>query len=221
MIQTLFEKLYEDQNENYLFSLCLMHIESEPFSNSMYWFSSSTLPYEMIQPFESLISPQLIHKDKNSAPCVDYIIEILDFVANEIKQDAFYSKFFYNSLFIDTEGNVRHEIETKYRSAQTCVKKGELEVINCSFPLHLYYIKQLISVPKKFSTTKSFEVERITKKRFESSLLNELCATEYVEVYFSIFRYKLLTNKQKEPQYFLAFNEENELILAVRAKEPH
>jgi hypothetical protein len=219
MVQTLFEKLFTDENENYLFSLTLLHIESEPFSTSLYWFSSSTLPYEMLQPFELLISPQLIHKDKNSAPSMDYINEILNFVANEIKQAAFFSKFYYNSLFIDIEGNVKPEVERKYRKAQLCVKNGDLEIINSSLPLHLYYIKQLLSIPKNFSATNKYEVARITKKKFESSFFNELCAIEYVEIYFSAIRFKLITNKEKEPQYFLALNALNEPILAIRANE--
>ncbi len=220
MIQTLNEKLFEDDNGNYLFSLCLRHIESEPFSTSLYWISSSTIPYAMIQPFESLISPQLIHRDKNSAPCKDYINEILDFVATQIKLDASFSKFYFNpSLFIDMEGNVMPEVERKYRNAQLCVQNGDLEIINSSLPLHLYYIKQLLSIPKKFSATNKYEVARITKKKFESSFFNELCAIEYVEIYFSVIRFKLITNKNKEPQYFLALNALNEPILAIRANE--
>ena len=219
MIQTLNEKLFEDDNGNYLFSLCLRHIESEPFSTSLYWISSSTIPYAMIQPFESLISPKLIHRDKNSAPCIEYINEILDFVASEIKKDTFFYKFYYNSHFIDIEGNVRPEVERKYRNAQLCVQNGDLEIINSSLPLHLFHIKQLLSIPKKFSSTNKYEVARITKKKFESSFFNELCAVEYIEIYFSAIRFKLITNKNKEPQYFLALNECNEPILAIRADE--
>jgi hypothetical protein len=219
MIQTLNEKLFEDDNGNYLFSLCLLHIESEPFSTSLYWISSSTIPYAMIQPFESLISPQLIHCNKNSAPCKDYVNEILDYVAAEIKLDASFSKFYYNSrLFIDMEGNVKPEMERKYRNAQLCVQNGDLEIINSSLPLHLYYLKQLLRIPKKFSSTNKYEVARITKKKFESSFFDEFCAVEYVEIYFSAIRFKLIT-KKKEPQYFLALNECNKPILAIRANE--
>lgn len=219
MVQTLFEKLFTDENENYLFSLCLMHIESEPFSTSLYWFTSSTVPYPMLQQFESVISPQLIHKNINTAPCLDYVNEILDFVASEIKKDTFFSKFYYNNHFIDIEGNVRPEVERKYRNAQLCVQNGDLEIINSSLPLHLYHIKQILSIPKKFSATNKYEVARITKKKFESSFFNELCAIQYVEIYFSVIRFKLITNKEKKPQYFLALNALNEPILAVRAKE--
>jgi hypothetical protein len=199
-----------------------MHIESEPFSESLYWITSSTIPYAMIQPFESLISPQLIHKDKNSAPCAEYINEILDFVAAQIKLDVSFSKFYFNtSLFIDMEGNVRPEVERKYRNAQLCIQNGDLEIINSSLPLHLYYLKQLMTIPKKFSSTNKYEVARITKKKFESSFFNELCAVEYIEIYFSAIRFKLITNKEKEPQYFLALNDCNEPILAIRADEQH
>jgi hypothetical protein len=222
MVQTLHEKLFTDENENYLFSLALMHIESEPFSKSLYWFNSSTIPYQMLQQFEPLISPQLIHKDINSAPYLDYVNEILDFVANEIKQDISFSKFYFNtSLFLDIEGNVKPEIERKYRNAQLCVQNGDLEIINSSLPLHLYYVKQLMSIPKKFSNTNNFEVARITKKKFETSLINDLYAVEYVEIYFLAIRFKVINNKEKVPQYFLALNECNEPILAIRADQQH
>ena len=220
MVQTLFEKLFMDENENYLFSLTLMHIETEPFSESLYWITSSTVPYPMLQQFESLISPQLIHKNINTAPCLDYVNEILDYVAAEIKQDTSFSKFYFNtSLFIDMEGNVRPEVERRYRNAQLCIQNGDLEIINSSLPLHLYYLKQLMTIPKKFSSTNKYEVARITKKKFESSFFNELCAVEYIEIYFSAIRFKLITNKNKEPQYFLALNECDEPILAIRANE--
>lgn len=220
MVQTIFEKLFTDENENFLFSLTLMHIESEPFSESLYWISSSTVPYEMLQQFETLISPQLIHKDVNTAPCLDYVNEILDYVANEIKQDASFSTFYFNpSLFIDLEGNVRPEVERKYRNAQLCVKNGDLEIINSTHSLHLYYMKQLLSIPKKFKDTKKYEVVRITKKKFESSFFNETCAVEYVEIYRSAIRFKVITNKNKVPHYYLALNECNEPILAIRANE--
>ena len=76
-------------------------------------------------------------------------------------------------------------------------------------------------IPKKFKDTNKYEVARITQKKFESSFFNQECAVEYVEIYFLAIRFKAITNKNKEPHYFLALNECNEPILAIRADEQH
>jgi hypothetical protein len=92
-----------------------------------------------------------------------------------------------------------------------------MEIINYHNPLHLFYIQQLIRIPKKFLIEKRFSVERTSRKNFEMSLIDFQRAVEYVEIYSIAQRFKLIRNRQKMPEYYVALDGKNQPILVIAA----
>jgi hypothetical protein len=219
MVTKLFEKIYFKQHqemEQTCFSLYIQYIESDPIEESFFWVMSDCLLEEMLADFNTLLSPKLIFATPTSDPNRKYLEELLDFIAEQILADPLYAPFFYPEFFFDREHNVRPEVCRKYNDARIEVRNG-MTMINNSNPLHLFYIQQLIRIPKKFLNDKRFSVERISRKKFEESLVDFQRAEEYVEIYSNAERFKLIRNRQKIPEYYVALDRENHPILVIAA----
>ena len=219
MVTKLFEKIYYKEHgemEQTCFSLYIQYIESDPLEDSFFWIMSDVLPEEMLTDFNKLISPKLIFATQTSDPNRGYLEELLDFIAVQILADVTYTKYYYPEFFFDREHNVRPEICRQFNDARIEVRNG-IAIINYSNPLHLFYIDQLIRIPKKFLIEKRFSVERISRKNFEMSLVDFQLAEEYVEIYSVAERFKLIRNRQKMPEYYVALDEKNQPILVIAA----
>jgi hypothetical protein len=219
MTTRLFEKMYYKEHgelEQTCFSLYVQFFETDPIEESLFWLMSDILPKEMLADFEALISPKLIFITPSGDPNRKYLEELLDFIAEQILADPLYAPFFYPEFFFDRCCSIRPEVCREFNDARVEVRKG-VAIINSSSPLHLFYIHQLIRVPKKFLNEKHFSVERITRKKFEICLIDFQRAEEYVEIYSKVERFKLIRNKQKMPEYYIALDADNEPILVIAA----
>jgi hypothetical protein len=219
MVTKLFEKIYYKEHgemEQTCFSLYIQYIESDPIEESLFWVMSDCLVEEMLADFNTLLSPKLIFTTPTSDPNRKYLEELLDFIAEQILADPLYAPFFYPEFFFDREHNVRPEICRQFNDARIEVRNG-IAIINYSNPLHLFYIDQLIRIPKKFLIEKRFSVERISRKNFEMSLVDFQLAEEYVEIYSVAERFKLIRNRQKMPEYYVALDGKNQPILVIAA----
>ena len=220
MVKTLFEKLICDKTGNYKFSLSIKNFESYPIQDSLFWIGSDVLPEIMLEKFSAILSPKLIFEGgDDTAPDFEYLEELLSFLGDLVLKDRDFEPFFYPSFFLDSEQNVRPEVTRKFNEARQAIRLGKNEAFNSAHDLHLLYFKQLILIPKSYVKDKDIKIERITRKRFEACLTNKEKAEEYVEIYFNINRFKIMMNAMREPQYFIALNEQNEPILAIRADE--
>jgi hypothetical protein len=220
MVTKLFEKIYHKDHgelEQTCFSLYIEYIESHPLEESLFFISSDILFEEMLSHFAVLIDPKLVFKTQLSDPNRQYMEELLDFISEQIFADRAYTPFFYPQFFFDQSHAVRPELCRKFNDARIDIRNGELMIINRNHPLHLFYIHQLIQVPKRFLNEKRFSVERITRQRFESSLIDFTRAEEYVEIYSKVARFKLIRNRQKIPEYYIALDAGNQPILAITA----
>ncbi len=216
MILTLHEKLISDKKENYLFSLSIINIESYPIQDSLFFLSSDILPEIMLEKFSALISPKLIFDQDDTAPDIEYLEELLDFIGELVQQDSDFQPFYYPSFMIDSEKNVRHEVTRQLNNARREIRLGKEDVYDTSNELHLFYFKTQLQIPNKYSTHKNIRIERISRIEFEKNLTSYSKAEAYVDVYFSAERFVLLTNSKREPCYFLSINKSNEPILAIR-----
>ena len=221
MEMKLFEKIYfldHQEMRKTRFSLYVQFLEHEPVQNSVYWIMSDIIPEEMLSHFNALLSPKLVFETQMSDPNYRYLEELLDFISEQILADSAYNSFYYPEFFFDNEYNVRPEICRQFNHARLIVRMGELNIINTSHSLHLFYISQLIRVPKRFLTEKGFSVERITRECFETGLTDFVRAEEYVEVYSKIDRFRLIRNSQKIPEYYIALDAGNQPILAIKVE---
>ena len=223
MVTKLYEKIYHKDHgelEQTCFSLYIQYLESDPIEESLFWIMSDVVPEEMLAHFGELLSPKLIFKTQLSDPNRQYMEELLDYIAEQIlspKENYLYSKFYYPEFFFDQEHNVRPEVCRLFNDARIDVRNGELMIINSNHPLHLFYLYQLIRIPKRFLNEKRFSVERISRQHFESSLIDFMRAEEYIEIYAKVARFKLIRNRQKIPEYYIALDLKNEPILAITA----
>jgi len=219
MILTLHEKLISDKKENYLFSLSIINIESYPIRDSIFFLSSDILPEIMLEKFSALISPQLIFEQDVTAPDIEYLEELLEFIGDLVLQDPDFKPFYYPSFMIDSEKNVRHEVTRQLNNARQEIRLGKEDVYVSSNELHLFYFKLQLQIPKKYTIYKNIRIERISRIVFEKNLTSHSKAEAYVDIYFSAERFKLITNTKRESSYFLALNKKNEPILAITADE--
>jgi hypothetical protein len=220
MVTKLFEKIYTKDHgemEQTCFSLHIQHIECGSVDDGLYWVGSDVILTEMLEQFDELISPRLIFKSETSDPNIEYLEELLDFISKQIFADPAYTPFFYPDFFFDREHNIRPEVCRKYNEARTDVRNGNLTIINRNNPLHLYYLHQLIRVPKRFLNEKKYSVERISRQHFESSIIDFQRAEEYVEIFSKVSRFKLIRDRQKNPEYYLAVDAWNQPLLAITA----
>jgi hypothetical protein len=220
MEMKLFEKIYfldHQEMRKTRFSLYVQFLENDQIENSLYWIMSDVIPEEMLSHFNSLLSPKLVFETQLSEPNYRYLEELLDFISEQILADSAYGSFFYPEFFFDDEFNVRPEVCRHFNHARQMVRMGELKIINMSHALHLFYIGQLIRVPKRFIQQSGFSVERISRKHFELCLIDFKRAEEYVEIYSHIVRFKLMRNRKKTPEYFIALDEKNQPILVIAA----
>lgn len=218
MIQTLVEKLYVDDNENNLFSLSIKEILMPTFNKSIFSIVSDVLPHLMIKQYNALISPKFIYKIEDGIREIDneYLSEVLDFIGSEIKLDIDFKAFFYNSLFLDLEKNVRTEITSKYYEAQKQINNGDFELINNKNKLHLFHFQQLMFIPKKYIKKELF-FHKISRKEFEINLSTFYLQTQYVDSYFNANEFLLILNSENNPLYYLALNEKREPILVLKS----
>jgi hypothetical protein len=219
MVKTLFEKLICDKTGNYKFSLSIKNFGSYPIQDSLFWIGSDVLPEMMLEKFSAILSPKLIFEGDDTAPDFEYLEELLSFLGDLVLKDRDFEPFFYPSFFLDFEQNVRPEVTRKFNVARQAIRLGKNEAFNSAQELHLFYFNQLILIPKSYLKDKDIKIERITRKRFETSLTSIQKAEEYVDIYFNANRFKIMMNAMREPQYFIALNELNEPILAIRADE--
>lgn len=218
----LYEKMFfldYDEMVRTSFTLYIEGVEGETLEDYSFALKSDVIPVEMLEPFEQLISPCLIYKSKDSFPDGKYLEELLDFISSEISKDSRYEAFYYPSFFFDEEHNVRSEVVRRFETAKLQIRYGDVQVINMCRPLHLFYLSQLVRIPKVFLTQKKFSVHRISRLDFESSLKDSVKVEEYVEIYFSAVRFKIIKGRAKEPLYFIALNKRNEPILAIYAED--
>lgn len=218
MAHTISEKLISDSNGFYKFSLAVQEIIRKPFEKNVYWISSDFIPHFMLEDFQALISPKLIYETEDSLPDSNYLDELLTFVGHEIIKNKTFSSFFYPSFMVDSEGNVRTEIRREFNDAKIELQNGDLKVVTLSKPIHLHFFKQLISIPKKY-IKKRYSVERITRTQFETTLDNFELASEYVEIYSKIARFKMMRNEQRVAEFFIALDIKNEPLLVVTVLE--
>jgi hypothetical protein len=220
MVKTLFEKLICDKTGNYKFSISIKNFESYPIQDSLFWIGSDVLPEIMLEKFSAILSPKLIFEGgDDTAPDLQYLEELLSFLGDLVLKDRDFEPFFYPSFFLDSEQNVRPEVTRKFNEARHAIRLGKNEVFNSTQELHLFYFNQLLNIPKRYTINKNIKLERITRKRFETSLSSIQKAEEYVDIYFFTERFKVMTNAEREPCYFLALNKKNETILAIRAEK--
>jgi hypothetical protein len=219
MVHTLIEKLFTDDYGNYKFSLSINNIESDQIHDSLHWISSDILPEMMLEKFSPIISPKLIFEQDDSLPDIQYLEELIDFIGELVLKDKDFRRFFYPPFFLDKELNVRTELTRKFNNARKQIRMCEKELFTINDELHLLYFEQLLHIPKQYKKHKNIRIHRITRLAFEKCLTSLLKADAYIEVYYTAERFKVLTNAQKEPRYFLALNKRNEPILAIRAEE--
>jgi hypothetical protein len=222
MLNRLYEKIYFLEHEEMIqtsFSLYLECIEVDSPEDSFYWIKSDIIPREMLIQFEELISPRLIFKKRFRDPDLNYVEELLDFVSQQILQDTAYRSFFYPNFFFDIEQNLRLDIVKKFERARVDVRNAVITIINRNYPLHLFYIDQLIRIPKYFLSEDRYSVVRITREIFETSLSNAFKAEEYIDIYFASKRFKLIRNKNKEALYYIALNSKNKPILVIKVED--
>jgi hypothetical protein len=220
MVTKLFEKIYSKEHqemEQTCFSLSIQQIESDPIDESFFWIMSDVLPEEMLEDFNTLISPKLIYTTQKSDPNHIYMEELLDFIALQILADPAFNSFFYPEFFFNRNHSVQLDVCRKFNEARTDVRNGNLTIINRNNPLHLYYLHQLIRVPKRFLNEKKYSVERISRQHFESSIIDFQRAEEYVEIFSKVSRFKLIRDRQKNPEYYLAVDAWNQPLLAITA----
>lgn len=214
MAHTISEKLICDTNGVYKFSLAIQEILRKPSEKNIYWISSDCIPYFMLEDFQVLISPKLIYETEDSLPDSNYLEELLTFVGQEIIKNRTFSHFFYPSFMIDSEGNLRTEIRREFNDAKIELQNGDLQFVTLSKPIHLFFFKQLISIPKKY-IKKRYSVERITRNQFEATLDNFQLAEEYVEIYSKIARFKMMRNEQRIAEFFIALDMRNAPLLVI------
>jgi hypothetical protein len=145
--------------------------------------------------------------------------ELIDFIGELVLKDMDFKAFYYPSDFLDSEQNVRPELTRKFNNARKQIRICQKELFTINDELHLLYLEQLLHIPKQYKKHKNIRIHRITRLAFEKCLTSLLKADAYIEVYYTAERFKVLTNAQKEPRYFLVLNKRNEPILAIRAEE--
>ena len=151
-------------------------------------------------------------------PDIQYLEELIDFIGELVLKDMDFKAFYYPSDFLDSEQNVRLELTRKFNNARKEIRLCEKELFTYNDELHLLYFEQLLHIPKQYIKHKNIRIHRITRLAFEKCLTSFLKANEYVEIYNTAERFKVMTNAQKEPRYFLALNKRNQPILAIRAE---
>lgn len=218
MAHTVFEKLISDSNGEFKFSLAIQQIERKPFTKSIYWISSDSIPHFMLEDFQVLISPRLIFETEEGAPDYAYMEDLLSFTGQEILNNKIFHHFFYPSFMVDSEGNVRTEIRREFNNAKIELQNGQLKVVTLVQPIHLFFFKQLISIPKKY-IKKRYTVERITRNQFEATIDNFQLAEEYVEIYSNSVRFKMIRNEYRITEFYIALNIRNEPLLVITVLE--